>query len=246
MSGSPAPAHLAPMPTVNEQTFREVSYNLTKEFVKLIDQKEGWTVVSEDGGVKIETRKFDDHHIICARGSCVVKQMPQMVFKAVLDPEIQVKLDPSLKLRKSLKVLDDYHEIVYYQYGCPMPVQDRDFVIFESNEKAEGHLHFVSYGRSVRRPDLMPEAVPSHTRGDVLVSGYDVRPHGNGETLLTFLVQADPAGYLPATFVNMEAQNQPKLVLKIKAMTEDPKYVPITDKWLPEEHGPEPYDPSQI
>lgn len=110
----------------------QVSYNLTKEFVKLIEQKEGWSLVSDEGGVKIETRKFDDHHIICARGSCafswqlrgvrafhltfwtgVVKQMPQMVFKAVLDPEIQVKLDPSLKLRKSLKVLDDYHEIVY-------------------------------------------------------------------------------------------------------------------------------------
>jgi hypothetical protein len=43
----------------------------------------------------------------------VVKQMPQMVFKAVLDPEIQIKLDSSLKVRKSLKVLDDYHEIVY-------------------------------------------------------------------------------------------------------------------------------------
>jgi hypothetical protein len=52
----------------------QVSYNLTKDFVKLIEQKEGWSVVSEEGGVKIETRKFDDHHIICARGSC--KSLP--------------------------------------------------------------------------------------------------------------------------------------------------------------------------
>lgn len=139
----------------------------------------------------------------------VLKRTDPMSTSGTIVTEIQNKELLDTSQHESLKVLWGNF------YVAPL-ISDRDFVFVQHEMQTKcpvtGEDIFVSSEVSVDLPEAVPdmEKTLGRVRAVLQSTGYVVRPAKDDPELLriTFLGQADPRGYLPASVVNLASVSQ--------------------------------------
>merc|ERR1712048_271074 len=115
-----------------------------------------------------------------------------------------------------LDVHDAHHTTIYAKFRTPPGIVNRDFVYDGFHGMLDEHTSF-SLGKSVERSDCPPSKdTYSWVRGEIQVSGYIAQDCSDDNGCeLTYIVQADPKGWLPTWVVNLVAADQADNVTRI-------------------------------
>ncbi|HHO77236.1 MAG TPA: hypothetical protein ENN05_12530 [Deltaproteobacteria bacterium] len=115
------------------------------------------------------------------------------------------------------------HEIVYFILATPWPVSDRDMIIdvVIDNRKEQG---VTVISMNALKEEIVPEQ-KKYVRMTKLIGKAILTETGERSTHVTYEVNSDPAGYIPAAISNMLSKDQPYLTLKgLKEMVKNDKY----------------------
>jgi hypothetical protein len=115
------------------------------------------------------------------------------------------------------------HEIIYFVLATPWPVSDRDMVIdvVYSVDLEGGESRIFM---NALKEDLVPQQ-DKYVRMTKLIGECVLTRIDEDTTHVTYTVNSDPAGYIPAAISNMLSKNQPYDTLKgLKKMVRDDKY----------------------
>jgi hypothetical protein len=129
-----------------------------------------------------------------------------------------------------VKQIDDFTNVVYMAFKGKFPVAPRDFCLACSYKKdADGK--YVQIVRSVYDEEV--PVVPGFVRAKLLTSGFIITPYrvtGRDKlmSLVTYIVQFDPKGWLPTFVANKLAEYHPLSIARIRSFLtsydEVPKY----------------------
>jgi hypothetical protein len=107
--------------------------------------------------------------------------------------------------------------IRWLKYKAMWPTASRDFVVRTQGSELSPQM-FVVTSKSVEHPNR-PPAHPS-VRGDVMLSGYVIRAHGEG-SMVTLFSHIDLKGNIPSFIINQLGTAAPiKLVKTVREYTE--------------------------
>jgi len=171
------------------------------------DNKYDWI----DMGVKNDVHQFyakdPNSPIYIFKGVGEVPASVRDVERAIRDPQNMRIIDPMCKITETVTTFDKNHHIYYAQFKLPSPVWHRDFVWWSVEYNLPSGA-YVTVGKSIVCSDK-PET-KDHVRGEIRASGYVVEPIEGKEDAckVTYIVQTDPRGWLPAWAVNIVAASQ--------------------------------------
>jgi hypothetical protein len=125
---------------------------------------------------------------------------------------------------REIRMVRDFtaeHKIIYFVLATQWPTKDRDMVIDvvidEDQEKCVISM-------SALEEELVPQD-RKYIRMTHMIGRYILTDIGDGKTHVTYMVQSDPAGYIPAALSNILAKDQPYLTLKgLREMVKDDVY----------------------
>lgn len=203
--------------------------------VELEADESQWLSRVTYGGVKVTAKK--DGAFCVAKGVCDVPEgVTVHDFKTQFRSDFRhnecvdklfKRIDPMMlhmtkvaELEHKELLDESKHEQLRVLYGAlylaPV-ISDRDFVFLQhtciTQCPVTGDEVFVSNSFSVELPELCPdqEKDTGRVRAVLARTGYIMRPHptlGEGRLTMSFLGQADPKGYLPASVVNLASVSQ--------------------------------------
>ncbi len=135
----------------------------------------------------------------------VVATLSQLItiFKDADNHSNWVFLSESAKI---VKVIDDYNWKYYNYTDAPWPVSDRDYytrVILHQNK-----IDYSVTITSVAIPDYAPE-INGCVRISYIESIWVFNPIGNGSVHVSFELEVDPGGNIPAWLINLAVTKGP-------------------------------------
>eukprot|EP00742_Colponemidia_sp_Colp-10_P013388 GILJ01015122.1.p1 GENE.GILJ01015122.1~~GILJ01015122.1.p1 ORF type:complete len:173 (+),score=22.75 GILJ01015122.1:354-872(+) len=148
------------------------------------------------------------------RGEAVITAPVRAIHDFMWELDNYKTIDKMLKDAKVLEDLGGGRRVVHASFSSPWPLTDRDFVWQNNNLLVDG----VGYaGGSSVSHRLAPER-EDHVRGEILTSGYVWRSIANDDKRcrMTYLIQVDPKGYIPAMLVNHVATRQATNVSRLR------------------------------
>ena len=112
---------------------------------------------------------------------------------------------------------NDELRILYQQYKLPWPLSNRSILFFSAVRRDEegGRFHI---GNSIENQALIQEGVRDNSvRAQLCHSAYVFQPvKDQNATRVTYVVQLDPKGNIPMTFVNANVGRGASRVAQIK------------------------------
>jgi len=171
-------------------------------------KKVEWLSLGEKNGCKMWYAYTEGSANYFFKGTAEVEVPLKTLEAAIRIPENMKLMDPMCKGTKTVKTWDDEHHIYYASFKMPPMVWDRDFVWYCVDTNLRDGT-YVSTGKSIVT-DLCPVDAAMHVRGEIRASGYIIQPIKDkpNSCLCTYIVQTDPAGWLPTWVVNWVAQSQ--------------------------------------
>jgi hypothetical protein len=139
---------------------------------------------------------------------------PDVMYDVLHDAPYRKEWDEGMIKGYNICQLTPTNDIGYYGVKCPSPITNRDFC----NQRAwiqTTNNEYIILNTSVEHVD-QPK-VSGFIRAFSYISGYFIRSSGKGCSM-TYLTQSDPAGWLPAYFMNQgTAKFAPNLMSKLHA-----------------------------
>jgi len=185
---------------------------LVQNLLSLEEGYEGW----EDLGTIKEiagTRLMTESGLYVVRAKGIIPAGPEEILALVSDLERKKLWDPMFVEGRVVKEFTPDLKVNYQHFYAPWPVSHRDFVFMSAvHREADGTIVYT--GTSIDLP-WMPD-VSGLVRGEMVRGGFILRPLGDRETKVTYLVHVDPRGMLPTMIVNKFQRSQTANVYKIK------------------------------
>jgi hypothetical protein len=188
------------------------------EFRKLADGMDVWTLRYAKGNVFAwdqppppRTCKFK-----LVKVFAVFDDIPGEVMYDVLhDPNYRKEWDDAMIQGYNICQLDATNDVGYYAVKTPSPSSNRDFC----NQRAwiaTTSGEYIILNTSVEHPDQPP--VKGFVRAFSFISGYFLRPHGDGTgCTMTYVTQSNPRGWVPSSLMNsLTAKFAPNLMEKLR------------------------------
>ncbi|XP_072969583.1 uncharacterized protein [Typha angustifolia] len=165
---------------------------------------EGWKVLAFQDGVEVSKRCLDSLHVF--RSRWVLRSVSPKQFIAVANAiDAAKQWDPDLVEAKYIKDLNDNLSIIGLRFGdASKPLfKKREFIVYERRETMEDGTLVVAVASLPKEiaAGLLPKKSNS-IRGLLLQSGWVVEKLEDDSCTVTYVVQLDPAGWLPKCFVN--------------------------------------------
>ncbi|XP_010252256.1 PREDICTED: PCTP-like protein [Nelumbo nucifera] len=165
---------------------------------------DGWKVLALDNGVEISKRRSGSLHIFRSRW-LLRSVSPQQFITVANAIDAAKQWDPDLVEAKYIKDLDENLSIIRLRFGdSSKPLfKNREFIVYERRETMDDGTLVVAVASLPKEiaAGLQPKQNNS-IRGLLLQSGWVVEKLENDSCVVTYVVQLDPAGWLPKCFVN--------------------------------------------
>jgi hypothetical protein len=176
-----------------------------------VDQAAAWTLVKEQNGIQVQTRKIADSPIAESLATVTVESKLSPLVALILDADNQHNWIDSVDQSETLQQISPTKSRNYTLSHAPWPVADRDAVVLtEAVQDPETHVVQI---RSHATPDQLPEK-----KGVVRVKKVDslwtLTPQPGGKVEISYLVHSDPGGHIPAWLINSMISDQPFNTLK--------------------------------
>ncbi|KAG6475367.1 START domain-containing protein 10-like isoform X1 [Zingiber officinale] len=165
---------------------------------------DGWKVLTFENGVEISKRRSSSLHVFRSRWLLQSVSPEQFIVVAnAIDAAKQ--WDPDLVEAKHIRDLADNLSIIGLRFGdASKPLfKKREFIVYERRETLDDGTLVVAVASLPKEiaAGLQPKNSNS-IRGLLLQSGWVVEKLEDDSCMVTYVVQLDPAGWLPKCFVN--------------------------------------------
>lgn len=167
---------------------------------------DGWKVVAFEDGVEISKRRSGSGSFHTFRSRWVLKSVSPEQFITVANAiDAAKQWDSDLVEAKYIKDLDENLSIIRLKFGeSSKPLfRNREFIVYERRETMDDGTLVVAVASLPKEiaAGLQPKQNNS-IRGLLLQSGWVVEKLDDDSCMVTYVVQLDPAGWLPKFFVN--------------------------------------------
>ncbi|CAI9101458.1 OLC1v1038788C1 [Oldenlandia corymbosa var. corymbosa] len=164
----------------------------------------GWKVLGMDNGVEISKRRSGSLHTF--RSRWLLKSVSPQQFITVANAiDAAKQWDSDLVEARYIKELEENFSIIRLKFGdCAKPLfRNREFIVYERRETMDDGTLVVAVASLPKEiaSGLHPKQNNS-IRALLLQSGWVVEKLDNDSCMVTYVVQLDPAGWLPKCFVN--------------------------------------------
>ncbi|KAG4931856.1 START domain-containing protein 10-like isoform X2 [Glycine soja] len=165
---------------------------------------DGWKVLTLENGVEISKRRSDSLHTF--RSRWVLRSVSPQQFITVANAiDAAKQWDSDLVEARYIKDLEDNLSIIRLRFGDnSKPLfRNREFIVYERRETMEDGTLVVAVASLPKEiaAGLHPKQ-SNAIRGLLLQSGWVVEKLEDDSCVVTYVVQLDPAGWLPKCFVN--------------------------------------------
>ncbi|OMO65622.1 hypothetical protein COLO4_31101 [Corchorus olitorius] len=170
-----------------------------------INGNDGWKVVTLENGVEISKRRSGSLHIF--RSRWLLRSVSPEQFITVANAiDAAKQWDSDLVEARYIKDLEDNLSIIRLRFGeNSKPLfRKREFIVYERRETMEDGTLVVAVASLPKEiaAGLHPKQNDA-IRGLLLQSGWVVEKLEDiNSCIVTYVVQLDPAGWLPKCFVN--------------------------------------------
>jgi hypothetical protein len=176
----------------------------------------GWKLAAEKEGIKVYTKTVADSKIKALQAECVVKATVKEVVALLLDVKAAEKWVCHTKLCWLVRKVSTTELYYYTEVSLPWPMENRDFVthmeVFE-----DPVTHIVTVNAPAVRGLVPPK------KGKVRINHssnvWKIIPLDNDHVKLSYTLQVDPGGLLPAWVVNSFACQGP--IISFTAMRKE-------------------------
>ncbi|KAI5658228.1 hypothetical protein M9H77_27021 [Catharanthus roseus] len=241
MNSSPAPCSRSW--SISEDSLRRyvfyASENCIQELLSASDSNklgagngnnnnDGWKIVANENGVEISKRRSGSLHTF--RSRWLLKSVSPQQFITVANAiDAAKQWDSDLVEAKYIKDLEENLSIIRLKFGdCSKPLfRNREFIVYERRETMDDGTLVVAVASLPKEiaSGLHPKQNNS-IRALLLQSGWVVEKLDDDSCMVTYVVQLDPAGWLPKCFVN---RFNTKLVMIIENLKKQVISCPTTN-----------------
>jgi len=179
---------------------------IAEKVLKIADDA-GWKILKEKKNFTVYWMRSDESPILSVKGEGIVNATVQEISDLFKDFDKANALDPMFKEGRICLVLEGTQTINYACYKMPPLIASRDFVI-QSIDMINSEGVGISVGKSVEVNELpIRDGV---VRAVINDSGYVYKPLPEDPTksLVQYVVNVDPKGWIPHWVVNATASDQ--------------------------------------
>ncbi|WCJ41968.1 Polyketide cyclase/dehydrase and lipid transport superfamily protein [Euphorbia peplus] len=184
---------------------------------------DGWKVLGIDNGVELSKRRSGSFHTFRSRW-VLTTVSPQQFITVANAIDAARQWDSDLVEAKYIKDLEDNLSIIRLRFGDnSKPLfRNREFIVYERRETMEDGTLVVAVASLPKEiaAGLQPKQNNS-IRGLLLQSGWVVEKLEDDSCMVTYVVQLDPAGWLPKCFVNRFNTKLVMIIEKLKKLAQD-------------------------
>jgi len=187
------------------------------------DPGDGWKPAKEGDGIQVFTRPARDSDNDEFLGITDVEAPIRVILEVFRDIPSFPQWFGFCRDIELFRKDTASHEIIYFVLATPWPVSDRDMVIDVAYtvDLKGGQARIIM---NALKEDLVPQqdryVRMTKLKGLAVLTRID-----DNTTHVTYTVNSDPAGYIPAAISNMLAKKQPYNTLKgLKMMVKEDKY----------------------
>lgn len=158
-------------------------------------------------GITLSYKKHEDNNVYLRKGTFEVDVSAKEFVDYVKGIDTMHAWDPTLCHSHYIERLDDNMDIFYlvYDFGVPF-VSCRDFVLLEvRKEMEEGGYEICTISISNELVDELAckkSLEKKCVRGEILLSGWIIKPLSFNRCEATFVIQVDCKGSLPKSIIN--------------------------------------------
>ncbi len=156
----------------------------------------GWSKLSNDDGILVETREVPDQEMPDVRGTMVMKGEFYEVCALIEDVDHTCDWAKRCLGSRVLKRLSDTEMIFYSRTTAPWPVQDRDAVLHAIATGLDRGDDATMRFESIQTPLGPP--IDGVVRMPVLKGHYRISRVDDQTTRIEFTVHADIGGWIPS------------------------------------------------
>ena len=200
--------------------FRTIFYVLIPLLILLngistASAKGKWEQIAKAQGITVFQKEVPGRSLPVFRGVGIVKENIFDVLAVLYDVPARVDWVHQCTASDVLKEYNELDRMVYNRTAAPWPISDRDVVV-------RTKVHIDRETMTVRvtfKTDTHASApkVEDVVRMGRLTGYYEIKALSRGHTRVTYEVDADPGGYLPAWLVKMASKDLPlKTILNLK------------------------------
>lgn len=165
---------------------------------------DGWKVLALENGVELSKRRSGSLHVF--RSRWLLKSVSPQQFITVANAiDAAKQWDSDLVESKYIRNLGDNISIIRLRFGDhSKPLfKNREFIVYERRETMDDGTLVVAVASLPKEiaAGLHPKG-DNAIRGLLLQSGWVVEELEDNSCIVTYVVQLDPAGWLPKFFVN--------------------------------------------
>lgn len=209
MSSGPAPCTRSW--SISEDSLKRYvlysSENCIQELLSASDtnkDSDGWKVITVEDGVEISKQRLRSLHTF--RSRWVLRSVSPEQFITVANAiDAAKQWDSDLLEARYIKDLQDNLSIIRLRFGDnSKPLfKNREFIVYERRETMDDGTLVVAVASLPKEiaAGLHPKQ-NNAIRGLLLQSGWVVEKLEDDSCMVTYVVQMDPAGWLPKCFVN--------------------------------------------
>lgn len=177
---------------------------------------DSWRLASDEDGIQVYLRQVPDSNYQSFRGVAVIKADVRTLSDLQENLRVACKWLYACADMRLLTVKDDT-TWVYLTTALPWPAATRDMVLRVRTERSDD-------GSLIRYLDAVPgmvERQPGQIRVTQLQGLWKMVPRGERETEVTYELQAEPAGDIPAWLANRFVIDAPTITLRtLRAVAE--------------------------
>eukprot|EP00300_Choanocystis_sp_HF-7_P029924 c3810_g1_i1.p1 GENE.c3810_g1_i1~~c3810_g1_i1.p1 ORF type:complete len:217 (-),score=42.91 c3810_g1_i1:167-733(-) len=179
--------------------------------------------MKERDGALIGWMASEDSPIILVKGVTSVRTDAARAFSFVATTNTEEATsamriqDPTCIETRQEMIEGEAWTMARYNFGIP-GFSHRVFYWKEKRVEEDGVLYNIVTPIPEWEKYPLP---PGCVQGELLVAGFIARPTGESTCELTFIVQANPKGWIPTAIVNLTATDQAKAVVRIRRYFEE-------------------------
>lgn len=166
-----------------------------------------WQKSSEKEGVTIYSRKMPNSDLLGFKSEGIISAPIEAVMANLRDVENSHLWTPDLKLKQTLKDIDDLTATTYSVTNMPWPLNARDYILYNKLELHKKRQLIFVISKSV--PHKTRPLHNKHVRANIAYSNIGIRPVGKDKTYMEWTSFVDPKGWIPNWLVNFYQKDMP-------------------------------------
>ena len=146
------------------------------------------------------------------KGECVIPLAPPPIIEYIQEVSNKPKYVDEIEVVEKLVKLDENVQVVYNRIATPPIVWTRDAVFVQGVKEVDGTYYLAT--KSFEFEEKPP--VDGYVRVDINIAGFIIKPVEAYRSVVTYIMNVNPGGWVPSFVINMVQKKQAEAVLRLR------------------------------